>query len=295
MLFSDRLKKIRIEKKLTQEDIALKLHVSRQTVSKWEQGINEPRLETLKELAVILDVELLELISDETIKPSTIDKYMSRNRILYLLNIFVVMITILIGLILFRAMDDVIPAHYDFLGNITRYGNKIEFLIIPGITLIFLSFSIYFYYVLSKIQEYRKSAFGYQIWMLILQIVVLFFTIWLGFKYTSNIENYSLPIITGFSLALMFSAMVFSHPRINERKNTVLGVRTKFTLTNDIAWKKINTVGSISGSIITLIAYLITLITFKDWNLYLFGFVILSIIPTLIYHELLRKNKSSNN
>lgn len=291
MNLSEKIKKLRINRNLTQEDIALKLHVSRQTVSKWEQGINEPSLETLKELAVILDVELLELISDETIKPSTIDKYMSRNRILYLLNIFVVMITILIGLILFRGMDDVIPAHYDFLGNITRYGNKIEFLIIPGITFIFLSFSIYFHFVLSKKQEYKKIVFSYQIWMLVLQITILFFTIWLGLKYTSNIENYIFSIITGSSLALVFSVMVFSHPRINERKNTVLGVRTNFTLTNDVAWKKVNTVGSISGSTITLLAYLITLITFKNWNLYLFGFVILSIIPTLIYHELLRKNK----
>ncbi|HHX70585.1 MAG TPA: helix-turn-helix domain-containing protein [Gallicola sp.] len=291
MKLSEKIKKLRINRNLTQEDIALKLHVSRQTVSKWEQGVNEPSLETLKELAVIFDVKLLELISDETIKPSMIDKYMRRNRILYLLNIFVVMITILIGLILFRGMDDVIPAHYDFLGNITRYGNKIEFLIIPGITFIFLSFSIYFHFVLSKKQEYKKIVFSYQIWMLVLQITILFFTIWLGLKYTSNIENYIFSIITGSSLALVFSVMVFSHPRINERKNTVLGVRTNFTLTNDVAWKKVNTVGSISGSTITLLAYLITLITFKNWNLYLFGFVILSIIPTLIYHELLRKNK----
>ena len=60
-----------------------------------------------------------------------------------------------------------------------------------------------------------------------------------------------------------------------KRKNVIFGVRTKFTLSNNIAWQKVNAVGSISGSVTTLVAYLITLITLKDWNIYLLGVVII--------------------
>ena len=39
MKFGDNLKKIRILKKLSQEDLAEKVRVSRQSVSKWETGL----------------------------------------------------------------------------------------------------------------------------------------------------------------------------------------------------------------------------------------------------------------
>ncbi len=39
MKFGDNLKKIRVFKKLSQEELAEKLGVSRQSVSKWETGL----------------------------------------------------------------------------------------------------------------------------------------------------------------------------------------------------------------------------------------------------------------
>ena len=37
-MFEENLKKLRKEKGLSQQEVALRLHVVRQTVSKWEQG-----------------------------------------------------------------------------------------------------------------------------------------------------------------------------------------------------------------------------------------------------------------
>ena len=42
MTFGQKLKKLRTEKNLTQKDLADQLHVTFQTVSKWESDINEP-------------------------------------------------------------------------------------------------------------------------------------------------------------------------------------------------------------------------------------------------------------
>ncbi len=41
------LKKIRKENNLSQEELAEKLNVSRQSVSKWEQGITYPEMDIL--------------------------------------------------------------------------------------------------------------------------------------------------------------------------------------------------------------------------------------------------------
>ena len=39
-MFGENLKKLRKKKGLSQQEVALRLHVVRQTVSKWEQGVS---------------------------------------------------------------------------------------------------------------------------------------------------------------------------------------------------------------------------------------------------------------
>ena len=47
MSFADNLQSIRREKQLSQEELAEKLGVSRQAISKWEQGSGYPETEKL--------------------------------------------------------------------------------------------------------------------------------------------------------------------------------------------------------------------------------------------------------
>ena len=98
-----------------------------------------------------------------------------------------------------------------------------------------------------------------------------------------------IPTLTGLTLTLMLVVMLLSHPKVNIKRNVVLGIRTIFTLTSEVAWKKVNAFSSYIGSITTLIAYLLNLIIFDDQSIYLISSVIISIIPMLIYHEVLRK------
>ena len=51
MTLGSKLKKLRSEKGLTQKDFADQLHVTFQTVSKWENDENEPDISTLRELS----------------------------------------------------------------------------------------------------------------------------------------------------------------------------------------------------------------------------------------------------
>lgn len=67
------LKELRNEKKLTQEQLAEKLGVSRRTVSRWETGSNMPDLDILIEMSDYYSVELLELLNGER-KSEKMDK-----------------------------------------------------------------------------------------------------------------------------------------------------------------------------------------------------------------------------
>ena len=62
MTIGGNLKKLRVAQGLTQDQLAEKLHVTRQAVSAWETGKNQPDVETLTALAEALGADVRELI-----------------------------------------------------------------------------------------------------------------------------------------------------------------------------------------------------------------------------------------
>ena len=71
MSFAENLKQIRKERNLSQEDLAELLDVSRQAVSKWEQGEGYPEAEKLLLLSKQLNISLDSLMSTGS-KPHTL-------------------------------------------------------------------------------------------------------------------------------------------------------------------------------------------------------------------------------
>ena len=64
MLFNEKLKMLRKGKGLTQEDLAEKINVSRQAITKWESGEGIPDIENLKQISVLFDVTIDELVKE---------------------------------------------------------------------------------------------------------------------------------------------------------------------------------------------------------------------------------------
>ena len=64
-MFSDNLKTIRKAKGYTQEELARKVNVVRQTVSKWEKGFSVPDADVLSHIAEVLEVRVSELLGTE--------------------------------------------------------------------------------------------------------------------------------------------------------------------------------------------------------------------------------------
>lgn len=56
------LKRLRLAHSLSQEELAQRLHVVRQTVSSWENGKTEPDLDTLMAIALALNVDVGQLL-----------------------------------------------------------------------------------------------------------------------------------------------------------------------------------------------------------------------------------------
>ena len=64
-MFSENLKTLRKQKGLTQETLAIKLHITRQTISKWEKGLSVPDTEQLVRLAEVLEVPITQLLGQK--------------------------------------------------------------------------------------------------------------------------------------------------------------------------------------------------------------------------------------
>ena len=63
-MFGENLKMLRKQKGFSQEELAVRLHVVRQTISKWEKGLSVPDAEMLIRLAEILEVSVSELLGE---------------------------------------------------------------------------------------------------------------------------------------------------------------------------------------------------------------------------------------
>ena len=67
-MLSENIKTMRKAKGLSQQELAIRLNVVRQTISKWEQGLSVPDADMLIMLAEVLDTSVSTLLGEEVIE-----------------------------------------------------------------------------------------------------------------------------------------------------------------------------------------------------------------------------------
>ena len=72
-MLRDNIKKFRNAKNMSQEELAVHLHVVRQTISKWEKGLSVPDAEVLIHMAQVLEVPVSALLDVEIPNTETAD------------------------------------------------------------------------------------------------------------------------------------------------------------------------------------------------------------------------------
>ena len=72
-MLSENLKTCRKAKRLSQEELAIKLHVVRQTVSKWEKGLSVPDADLLLALSEALETPVSTLLGETIAAPQADD------------------------------------------------------------------------------------------------------------------------------------------------------------------------------------------------------------------------------
>ena len=92
------IKQIRQDNNLTQKDLADKLGVTYQAVSKWENGKNVPDIATLKEISKLFNTNIDEILDGEK---KTINNNLFKNNIYPLMLILILVILLVIGTVIY--------------------------------------------------------------------------------------------------------------------------------------------------------------------------------------------------
>ena len=67
-MLNENIKAIRKSKGLSQEELAVKLNVVRQTISKWEQGLSVPDLDLLISMSEVLETPVSVLLGENIVE-----------------------------------------------------------------------------------------------------------------------------------------------------------------------------------------------------------------------------------
>ncbi|HDT9658504.1 TPA: helix-turn-helix transcriptional regulator [Listeria monocytogenes] len=85
-MLNENIKAIRKSKGLSQEEIAIKLNVVRQTISKWEQGLSVPDSDMLISISEVLETPVSTLLG-ETVMVSKVDDVKAISEKLEIINL----------------------------------------------------------------------------------------------------------------------------------------------------------------------------------------------------------------
>lgn len=106
--FGENLKKIREEKNMTQQNLADKLYVTRQAISRWECGARYPDLITAKKLSHILDVSVDLLLQEEDIEIYEENKRINSKKIITALFCLTILFSALFSAIYLKEILNII-------------------------------------------------------------------------------------------------------------------------------------------------------------------------------------------
>ena len=104
MKFSDNLKKLRKDMNLSQEDLADKLGVSRQSISKWESGVVYPEMDKMVQLCKIFNLSMDDLLNSDVHEVNNSKQAGSAQTLILIYTAILVVMVISVSLVIMKSL-----------------------------------------------------------------------------------------------------------------------------------------------------------------------------------------------
>lgn len=218
---------------------------------------------------------------------------------LYALNYIVILLCIVGSAVLLAFTPDTIPAHYNFAGEVDRFGSKYENLIFPFFSILIGGFFVLF----ARWQRKKGEATSEKILLYTGATTLLFFTA-LGFFFmfkaitydTSAAASVSIDIIKLVSIAIGILFVILGNIMPKMRRNSLFGLRTKWSMANDNVWQKSQRFSGIASVICGLVMVVMAIFIPGIWNVLLMSaalivWITVSIVASYRYYQAEEINK----
>ena len=172
---------------------------------------------------------------------------MKTKRTIYFILMYLPLVVVLITL---PYLPEKIPAHYGFDNQVDRWGSKYEVFLFPLISLLMGYFLLGMAKLAAKKEEYGENNKNVTIIVGILMLILFnslnLYSLYTSFNKVENLSSVSLDIgqfvfgIVGVIMIIMGNIM----PKL--RMNAIIGLRTHWSMKNEVTWKKCQRMGGIS-------------------------------------------------
>lgn len=177
-------------------------------------------------------------------------------KVLLIIFIFLPLIITLISL---NYLPDLIPAHYGFNGEVTRWGSKYESLILPIMCVVICIISLICTNYAAKKPENKNNIKSLNACTVVLAITFNVLTISFlisDFNKITNINNAFSSKLIYMALGIGFIILGNYLPKC--KINNFIGIRTSLTLSNDDIWFKTHRFG---GKVFVVFGFIFTIIS----------------------------------
>lgn len=175
-------------------------------------------------------------------------------------------------------LPDTIPAHFGVDNVVNRWGSKYEILILPVVTLIFGMIMIKVSHFndkelnSSKNNERLSQIFSI-LALFVFNVINLYFLI-ISFKKITSLADLYFDInqLVFFMVGIVMIIIGSLMPKA--KMNSIVGVRTKWSMKNETVWKKSQFFGGISFIVMGLFMIIISIV-FEGIRLYVISIILL--------------------
>ena len=205
-------------------------------------------------------------------------------------------------------MADSVPMHYNFHGEIDRYGSKNENFIFPCFIAVFNIFWVIFMNVFGRradrAQEEKArveaagnlkvlgfTAIGTTIMFIIIQFVMLLVDI--NASEGQDRMPIDINVISNCCLGLIFIVIGNISPKC--KRNSVIGVRTSWSMDNDTTWELSNRLGGRLIMICGVLTIIETIVVKGFASTVIMLVLIIAMSALMIYYSYVFYKKYGNN
>lgn len=182
-----------------------------------------------------------------------------------------------VTLIWLQFLPDRVPLHYDYAGNIDRWGSKWENLLLPGVVLVM---GVICWFVvrngLRKAGADEKQKAHAETNVKVIRIVMiatgLFFTVMQAFLLYKagreaaaggTAESVDLNRVTAVCMGVLF--LILGNYMPKAKRNSMVGFRCGWTMFNDVTWQKSNRFSGVALMLSGLFTAVCAILLPKGW------------------------------